>query len=409
MSAVASPFEWPLETREGALRNIFEHAPVGLARCTRLGTVTAMNPALECMIGKVLSSSEPLCFFDLFQDEDREQGKQLFENLIIGERTNFELEKRAPGPAGTAAWIRWTAWRVGGGDGAFDFALLMAEDTTESQRIEQRLVQAERLQAVGRLASGVAHDFNNLLTGLILCCDLLLAGLEPGNRLRKYAEEIRGAGLQAAAVVKQLLSVARPRNTGSRPLSLNQITQAMQQLLLHLVGANIDLDYRLDPDLGLVKMDPTQAQEILLNLVLNARDAMPNGGRITVETSNCEVQVLTRNGTSGDGAALLPCVLFAVSDSGIGMDAETRKHLFEVFFTTKPAGKGNGLGLATVYDIVTGSGGLIYVDSEPGSGTRVSILLPLAPEAAFYCLHTSDSPPENTETSLSNPEKEVTQ
>jgi|SRR5579864_463176 len=408
MSATASPLEWPLEIREGGVRNFFEHAPMGLARCTRLGMVTAVNPPMERMVGNRLCSSQPLRLLDLLQREDREEGQRLFQSLITGARTNFQLEKRAPGAEGTAAWIRWTMWRVGGGDEASDFAVLMAEDTTETQRIEQRMVHAERLQAVGRLASGVAHDFNNLLTGLILYCDLLLAGLEPGDRLRKYAEEIRGAGLQAAGVVKQLLSVARPRNTGSRPLSLNQITQAMRQLLLHLLGTNIDLDYHLDPELGLVKLDPTQAQQILLNLVLNARDAMPNGGRITVETRNCEVQVLTASGVPGNSPALLPCVLLAISDSGIGMDAETRKHLFEVFFTTKPPGKGNGIGLATVHDIVTGNGGLIHIDSESGCGTRVSILLPQVPEAALYCLHTSDSQPQKKEMSLSNPEKELT-
>jgi signal transduction histidine kinase len=137
----------------------------------------------------------------------------------------------------------------------------------------------------------VAHDFNNLLTGVLLYCDLLMAHLEPNHRVRKYAEEIRKAGMQATGLVRQLLAVARPTHSEPRVLSLNEIAEGMRNLLVRLIGENIDLQFHLDPNLGLVKMDPTQSQQILLNLVLNARDAMPGGGQITVETSNCKVQV----------------------------------------------------------------------------------------------------------------------
>jgi two-component system, cell cycle sensor histidine kinase and response regulator CckA len=222
----------------------------------------------------------------------------------------------------------------------------------------------------------VAHDFNNLLTGVLLYCDLLLANLEPNHRVRKYAEEIRRAGMQATGLVRQLLAVARPKSSEPRLLSLNEIAEGMQNLLTRLIGETIEIRFQLDPDLGLVKMDPTQAQQILLNLVLNSRDAMPAGGTITVETRNCRVQGLAENG-SACSAPTIPCALFVVSDTGMGMDAATRAHVFEAFFTTK--GKGTGLGLATVYDIVTSNGGLIHVESAPGRGTRVTVLLPLVP------------------------------
>jgi two-component system, cell cycle sensor histidine kinase and response regulator CckA len=242
-------------------------------------------------------------------------------------------------------------------------------------------LRAQKLEALGRLAGGVAHDFNNLLTGVLLYCDLLMASLEPGHRARKYAEEIRTAGTQASALVRQLLALARPARLELRPVSLNEIAEGMRNLLVRLIGENIELKFRLDPNLGRVQIDYTQAQQILLNLVLNARDALPRGGQITVETSNCKVQVLPEPRLGATRTASLPCAVFSVEDNGNGMDAETRAHLFEAFFTTK-AGKGTGLGLATVHGIVASNGGLIHVDSALAKGTRVTVLLPRAPETA---------------------------
>ncbi len=252
-------------------------------------------------------------------------------------------------------------------------------DRADTAGAEQRQRQAERLETVGRLAGGVAHDFNNLLTGILLYCDLLMASLEPSHAARKYADEIRKAGMQAAGLVRQLLAVARPSSSQPRQFSLNEIAEGMRNLLVRLIGENIELKLRLDPNLGLVKMDPTQAQQVLLNLVLNARDAMPGGGVITIETSNCNIQVLAETAFADSGQATLPCALFVVEDNGSGMDESTRSHLFEPFFTTK-AGKGNGLGLCTVQDIVTTSGGLVHVESKLAHGTRICVLLPLISE-----------------------------
>jgi len=186
--------------------------------------------------------------------------------------------------------------------------------------------------------------------------------------------------VQASGLVRQLLNLARPTHCEPRPLSLNEIAEGMRNLLQRLLGENIELKFRLDPNLGLTRIDPTQAQQILMNLVLNARDAMPGGGEIAVETGNCTIQILSHRGFES-GPASLPCARLAVVDNGHGMDAGTRARIFETFFTTK-ARKGTGLGMSTVHDIVTSNGGLIHVDSAPAQGCRITVLLPLAPDTA---------------------------
>ena len=266
--------------------------------------------------------------------------------------------------------MRWIVWPVAGDDAQPDHVLVLAEEVTTRLRDEQRVGESRKMEAVGRLVGGVAHDFNNLLTGVTLYCDLLLASLEPAHRLRHYVEEIRAAGDQAAGLIRQLLAMAGPQDMEPRVLSLNGIVDAMGNLLTRLIGENIALTFHLDPDLGEVKMDPAQAQQILLNLVLNARDALPEGGQISVETRNAKTAAQDHEPSTSPG------ILLVVSDNGHGMDAETQTHLFEPFFTTKAAGKGNGLGLATVYSIVERSGGRIHVDSVPGGGTSVTVQLP---------------------------------
>jgi signal transduction histidine kinase len=309
-----------------------------------------------------------------------------------------------------------------------------AESVKQSEGVNSH--GADGWESVGRLAGSVAHDFNNLLTGVLLYCDLLLA-LEPAEPARKYAEEIRNAGQQAAGLVRQLLAVARPCNSDPRLLSLNQVAEDMRDLMARLIGESIELQFHLDPTLGRVRMNPTQTQQVLLNLILNARDAMPAGGTITVSTRNCQIQILADQVPADQvladqvladqvltdqmladqvlataqaeghrvlpvpGAArripALPCALFVVADNGKGMDAVTQSHLFEVFYTTKPAGKGNGLGLATVHDIVTANGGLIHVDSAPERGTRITVLLPLVPQTTLNSRSVTELPqqPEN--------------
>jgi len=281
-------------------------------------------------------------------------------SLIVGEFSS-------PRKDGTLLHIKAScaAFRTRGRD----LVVVSARDAGHSQLTEEQMREAHRMEAIGRMVSGVAHDFNNLLTGMVLCCDLLLASLEKDSRLRRYAEEIRMAGAQGAALIQQLLAVARQRVVEPRLLSWNEVIHAIRNLLTRLIGENIELVMELTERLGFVEMDPAQVQQIILNLVLNARDALPDGGRVTLRTRNFEERIAT----TGEQKCYIE---FTVSDTGCGMDAETCAHIFEPFFTTKKSGKGNGLGLATVSRIVKHYGGTIDVDSAPASGTRVIVRLP---------------------------------
>ena len=258
-------------------------------------------------------------------------------------------------------------------DSGADLQIITVRDATVQKRLEQALGEAQRMETLGRLVSGVAHDFNNLLTAITLYGDLLVTGLAQDRRLRHHAEEIRMAGQQGASLVRQLLALARPQVTQPCALSLNQVMSSMQGMLRRLIGENIHLAVSLAEDLDLVRMDPGQVQQIILNLALNARDAMPEGGQLKFETSN--------RGTMPEASRCPECVQLVVVDSGCGMDENTKSHLFEPFFTTKRQGKGNGLGLATAASIVRQAGGTIQVASQIGRGTRVTVTLPRADES----------------------------
>jgi two-component system, cell cycle sensor histidine kinase and response regulator CckA len=379
----ATPFPWSELLAEGntrtTFRAVFEHAPLAVARCNPQGVIVEMNPAFERTLGAGVTSNGSLRLCELVRPQDRDKTELLLRDLLDSRRDSIGIEARAAGHEQASA--KWTAWRQPGCGGEPDHALLIAEPGSDTAPAEQSQLQTQRWEAVGRLAGGVVHDFNNLLTGVMLYCDLLLSSLDARDRRRRYADEIRSAVVQATGLVRQLLVFARPEATSARLLCLNEIAGAMHNLLTRLIGENIALDLRLDPELAVVKIDQAQAQQIFLNLVLNARDALPNGGRITVETSNCRFQPVA--GTRGPICPpAFPCVLLIVGDNGHGMNAETRQRLFEPFFTTKNAGKGTGLGLTTVRSIVTTNRGLIHFESEPGRGTRVMILLPRASQSA---------------------------
>lgn len=351
-------------------RNFFENCPIPAVLFQKQGSVTVLNPAFQCTFGVRPNENRPPNLADLFRTAD--SSAQLRE-FLNGERDSCELLANASSKSGHPA--RWTAWRLPESSTSSHF---IAIEKDVSGDVDHH--QSERLQFLGRVAGGVAHDFNNLLSGVLLYCDLLLAAISSGDRARKYAEEIRSSAMQATGLVRQLLAAAKPHRSEPRLISLNEIADGLRNLLIHLVGENIHLTFRLDRNLGLVKIDPAQAQQIILNLVLNARDAMPHGGEIVVETRNCRVQVLPNGGRDATRTSI-PCALLVVGDNGVGMDAATCERLFEPFFTTKDD-EGTGLGLATVHEIVTTSGGLIHVDSEPGRGTQMSILLPLQPTTA---------------------------
>jgi signal transduction histidine kinase len=408
------------------VRQMFGNAPVAIARCTPLGVIATANPAFERLLGIDVSAGSAVLLSDCIQTKDREEMDRLFREVMAGSRESFQIENQiqnqirnqvrdqnARETAGSVSWVRWTVWRATSLEGDSVCGVAMAEDSTPNHYGVQRVREAGRLEAIGRLASGVAHDFNNLLTGVALYSELLLAGLESGTGLHKYAEEIRDASIHASGLVRQLLAVARSHNEAPHLVSLNGIAEGMRDLLLRLIGENIDLVYQLDPNLGAVRMDSTQAQQILLNLVLNARDALPDGGRITLETRNCGLQIVTSSAVEKTGPVELPCALFVVSDNGQGMDSQTQQHVFEAFFSTKPPGEGTGLGLSTVFEIVTNNGGLIHLESECKQGTRVTVLLPLIPlalisPAELPNVSSGDSKPPNHEGALPSPPEELT-
>ncbi len=239
---------------------------------------------------------------------------------------------------------------------------------------EEQLRQSQKMEAVGRLAGGIAHDFNNLLTGITGYGQLLGQQLGPDSPHRRYVEEIRKASDRATALTRQLLAFSRKQLLEPKTIDLNNLVLNMNAMLRRVIGEDIQLGSSLHPGLGVVKADPGQIEQVILNLSVNARDAMPQGGRLTIRTAN----VIARAGESGgcvpDEAG--PLVLLEVSDTGCGMDTETRSRIFEPFFTTKAKGKGTGLGLSMVYGIVKQSGGQIEVRSTPGQGASFSILLP---------------------------------
>ena len=229
---------------------------------------------------------------------------------------------------------------------------------------------AQRMEAVGRLVSGVAHDFNNLLTGVLLYCDLLHANLERAPQLVRHVDEMRAAAQRGATLIRQLLELARQQPSPPGLLSWNEAVRGLADFLRRLIGENVVLATDLAAGLAPVRMDPAEMQQVILNLVLNARDAMPEGGRITVATRNSRFQ--PENGEP-EGRAM---VEFSVTDTGRGMDDATRAQVFHPFFTTKPAGQGSGIGLATVHGIVLRQKGTVRVESAPGKGTRVLVCLP---------------------------------
>jgi two-component system, cell cycle sensor histidine kinase and response regulator CckA len=279
------------------------------------------------------------------------------------------------------------AWREGAADyvekhlvGALlERSIRYALRTWQAGRLlhdrDEQLRQAQKMEAIGRLAGGVAHDFNNLLTAIIGYTDLLAERIDPGDQTGRDVAEIRKAADRAAALTRQLLAFSRKQFLNPTVLDLNETASGMLQMLPRVIGEHIQTTVALAGDLARVKADASQMEQVLVNLVLNARDAMPMGGVLTIETANV---TLTDTRIRAENLALEPAtyVMLAITDTGSGMDAATRARAFEPFFTTKPKGKGTGLGLATVYGIVEQSGGGISITSAPGRGTTIRIYLP---------------------------------
>ena len=248
------------------------------------------------------------------------------------------------------------------------------QDRTAQLQVERQLQQSQRLEAIGQLAGGVAHDFNNLLTAILGYSELSLRRLKPDDRIAHHVNEIRKAAERAAALTRQLLAFSRKQILEPRILNLNSVVSDLNQMLRRLIGEDIDLVTRFDEDLKSVKADPTKMEQVIMNLIINARDAMPRGGKLIIETHNATMS--PGYNVHRQALAAGEYVVLAVTDTGVGMNAETQTHIFEPFFTTKECGKGTGLGLSMVYGIVKQSEGYIRVRSELGEGTTFEVYLP---------------------------------
>lgn len=292
---------------------------------------------------------------------------------------------------------------------AFSHSNALARSEAEQERIhalqnlrntEEQLLQAQKLEAVGRLAGGVAHDFNNLLTAIIGYSEMGLRKLDATDPLRRNLNEIKNAGDRAAALTRQLLAFSRKQVMQPRVLDLNDVISNLEKMLCRMIGEDFELRTALHSAVGNVKADPGQVEQVIMNLVVNARDAMPTGGKLSIETAN----VYLDESYAREHVSVVPgpYVMLAVSDTGMGMDEKTRQHIFEPFFTTKEAGKGTGLGLSTVYGIVKQSGGNIWVYSEIGKGTTFKIYFPRVTEEAEAYRHAPGIPsiPKGSETIL---------
>jgi PAS domain S-box-containing protein len=350
-----------------------EDAPYGIYRSTLTGQFLQVNPAFQKMLG--YESTEELLGRDLANHIFRHAGEyQRLTEILAHTEEIKDLEMEWKRQDDTPITVRCSGRRINDESGIPAYFEVFAEDVTEKRVLEKQLRMAQKMEAIGRLSGGIAHDFNNLLGVIIGFSGVLKKNLDPGSALYEHALEIEKAGQRAASLTKQLLAFSRQQVLTPAVLSLNSLATDMEKMLLRLLGEDIEVSLMLDPELGNVKADQSQIEQVIMNLAVNARDAMPTGGKLKIETSNIQLdQAYTWN---HPGSKVGEYVLLTVTDTGMGMDAGTLTHIFEPFFTTKERGKGTGLGLATVYGVVKQSNGYIWVDSAPGKGASFQVYLP---------------------------------
>ena len=368
------------ETNE-TLGALFEAAPLAIIALDGKGNVRMWNGSAERVFGwserEVLGRPAPLVTIDT-QDEHG----TLRERVMRGEAfTGVEIRRQTR--EGKPVDVSLSAGPLRDAKGEISGVMAVLEDVTSRKELEAQLRQSQKMDAIGQMAGGVAHDFNNMLAVITGYSELLLGRDALDEPVRGYLYEINRAGDRAASLTRQLLAFSRRQVLEPKVLDLTEVVESTANMLRRLIGADIHLSTASDPALGRVKADPGQMEQILMNLAVNARDAMPEGGKLKMELRNVEL-------TSDSLGRAIPVdpgryVLLAVTDTGSGMDQETQSHVFEPFFTTKEEGKGTGLGLATVYGIVKQSGGYIQVDSAPGRGTTFSIYLPEVDEEVTRC------------------------
>jgi two-component system cell cycle sensor histidine kinase/response regulator CckA len=341
------------------------------------GFITSWNAGAERLYGYPARDAIGKTFNFIVPKDRLDELETLTGRLLRGESTkNFETIQTHKN--GNSIEVSISVSPIRNKDGQIVGGATIARDISTRKRLEDQLLQAQKMEVVGRLAGGIAHDFNNLLTPIIGYSELMLEDLPPGNRLRGDIEEIRRSGRRAADLTRQLLAFSRKQVLQPKVLDLNEVVLGTEKLIRRLIGEDVRVQYSLAPRIGKVKVDPGQLEQVVMNLAVNSRDAMPAGGALTIETA--DVSLDPEYAKAHPEVVPGPHSVLIVSDSGTGMDKETLSHLFEPFFTTKPKGKGTGLGLATVYGIVKQSRGHIYVYSEPAHGTTFKVYFPHSQE-----------------------------
>ena len=386
-----------LRKNESMLRLLFEYNPLP-TWLYEIDTLRFMkvNQAATDLYGYSTEEFEKMNILEIRPETQREKAiKYIKEIEADAEEHEFWLHQAKDGRTFEVEIIshelKYAGKRV---------RLVVAQDISERRQLEGQLRQAQKMEAVGRLAGGVAHDFNNLLMVIKGHTELLLNALEPSEQITRKIEQIDRSADRATALTRQLLAFSRMQVLQPQIINLNSIVEEMGKLLPRLIGEDIELLIRTDEDLGTVRADASQMEQVIMNLAVNARDAMPNGGKLVIETANADLDhgYMTSHPLMKAG----PYIQLVVTDSGTGMDAETQAHIFEPFFTTKEKGKGTGLGLATVYGIVKQSGGFIWVYSELEKGTSFKIYLPRLDQAEdqIGTPHSQKEFPKGTETVL---------
>ena len=359
-----------LQQSEEKYRDLFENANDLIHTFTPEGRILYANRAWKIALGYSDEETPKLSVFETIHSDGRDAWVEQIDNLLRGDG-EIKSEVALVTKGGKKIWgeASLTCKLV---DDKPAFVRSIIRDITERRQLEEQLRQTAKMDAIGQLAGGIAHDFNNLLTVILGYGQVLQETVGPKER--EYVAEVLNASDRAASLTRQLLAFSRRQIMTPRVLDLNTIVSNVEKMLKRLIGENIELATAQQPNLGRVKADSGQIEQVILNLVVNARDAMPEGGKVTIETANVELdEAYARSHTTVVPGSY---VMLAVSDTGQGMDADTLTRIFEPFYTTKETGKGTGLGLSTVYGIVKQSSGNIWVYSEVGGGYLIQDLSP---------------------------------